>query len=178
MACTTDNAADPLVYRTGFQNNISSLYGSVGPERGNANDPAAPDFQWRDSTGALDSLSGQLGKIVVLNFFAKWCGPCHNEASAFQAIAQKSKDSVEVIGVAVDANGDVFQRATEFAQQHNLTFQIVADSSFRVYDAYIFAFANFSIPYTFIIGRDGAIKTYHDGAVNEEVLDAMIQRAD
>jgi peroxiredoxin len=178
LACSSEPVVDPLIYREGFSGNISSLYGSVGPARHNANDPSPPDFRWRDSTGALDSLSGQVDKIVVLTFFAKWCGPCNEEAPAFEAFYQKHKSDVEIIGIDVDANGDVFNIARDFASKYGQTFQIVTDSAFRVYNAYIFAFDNFSIPYTFFIGRDGEIKTYHKGSANQEILEAMLAKTD
>src|ERR1051326_7694080 len=65
LACSTETTINPLIYRETYRGNISSLYGNVGPERDSANDPNAPDFRWRDSLGALDSLSGQANKLVV-----------------------------------------------------------------------------------------------------------------
>src|SRR5947209_3761698 len=92
FSCTPPN--EPFVYRTGQDGTISSLAGPVGPKRQKENDPTAPEFYWHTATGALDSLSGQQGKVVLLNFWATWCGPCKAEMPSFQAISkQYSTDS-------------------------------------------------------------------------------------
>jgi cytochrome c biogenesis protein CcmG, thiol:disulfide interchange protein DsbE len=179
LSCSNEAPVDPLVFRETYHGNISALFGNVGPDRLSSDDPNAPDFRWRDSTGALDSLSNQVDRIVVLTFFAEWCGPCHDEAPSFVSMSQKLKDSsVEFIGVDIDANGDVIDHATHFANLYGIKYQVIADSAFRLYDAYSFHYDQFSIPYTFVIGRDGTVKASHKGVANEEIIQSMISRAE
>ncbi|MDP4198563.1 MAG: TlpA disulfide reductase family protein [Bacteroidota bacterium] len=164
--CSTPSAPDPLIFKEEYAGNVSAFYGTHGPARDSANDPAAPDFYWRSSSGALDSLSGQAGKIVLLNFWATWCGPCKAEIPGLQAIAKKySPDSVIVIGVSVDNNGYAFGKVSSYCQQNGDTYQMVIDSDYHIYQLWaVDGYGqNFDIPYTFLLRPSGTIAKYFVG---------------
>ncbi len=174
---TTDNG--PLVFKQEYSGNVSASLGTLGAARDSANDPTAPQFYWRRSTGALDSLSGQTGKVVLLNFWATWCGPCTAEMPDLEAISlQYPSDSVVVIGVSVDNNGDAFAKVSNYCKQNGDTYQMVIDSDYMLYRRYAVDGygANFDIPYSFLISPQGFVYEYFVGKQQKATFVKEINR--
>ena len=66
----------------------------------------APDFALKDADGKIVHLSDYKGKVVLLDFWATWCGPCKIEIPWFMEMQRKNKDKgFEVLGVAMDDEG-------------------------------------------------------------------------
>ncbi|MEL7432473.1 MAG: TlpA disulfide reductase family protein [Chloroflexota bacterium] len=131
----------------------------------------APSFAVTTYDGeeiTLDSLEGQ---IVVLNLWASWCGPCHEEADDFQAIYEDYQaDGVVVLGVNwLDIDSD----ALEFVDQYSLTYPNAPDFGERVYEAYNVQ----GMPETFVIGRDGIVVETLIGGTNYDQLSRAIDTA-
>ncbi|MEL6406787.1 MAG: TlpA disulfide reductase family protein [Chloroflexota bacterium] len=131
----------------------------------------APSFAVTTYDGeeiTLDSLEGQ---IVVLNLWASWCGPCHEEADDFQAIYEDyQSDGVVVLGVNwLDIDSD----ALEFVDQYSLTYPNAPDFGERVYEAYNVQ----GMPETFVIGRDGIVVETLIGGTNYDQLSRAIDTA-
>src|ERR1700731_3967322 len=77
------------------------------PEEGNVirfvrNPDAAPEFKLDGIDGKALSLAGSRGKVILLNFWATWCGPCRAEIPDLIALQQKYKDQLQIIGLTVD----------------------------------------------------------------------------
>ena len=77
------------------------------PQGGNVirfvrNPEAAPEFKLDGIDGRPLSLAGERGKVVLLNFWATWCGPCRAEIPDLIALQQKYKDQLQIIGLTVD----------------------------------------------------------------------------
>src|ERR1700720_1238294 len=77
------------------------------PEEGNVihfvrNPDAAPEFKLDGLDGKVLTLAGARGKVVLLNFWATWCGPCRAEIPDLIALQQKYKDQLQIIGLTVD----------------------------------------------------------------------------
>jgi thiol-disulfide isomerase/thioredoxin len=112
------------------------------------------------------------GKVVVVNFWATWCGPCKKEIPAFNRVYAKYKDQgVVMLGVlhdqTVDTNG-----ALNFMSDNEFTYPVVvADQA--VLSAYHFPGA---LPTTFIYDRSGRIVTEHKGPMSEEQLAALVEK--
>jgi peroxiredoxin len=155
-AGSTDNAYVPLIYNREYSGNVSTLYGPLGRDRTSRNDSYAPQFYWRNNSGALDSLSGQHGKIVLLNFWATWCPYCVDEMPELQSIAQEMTDTVIVIGVSVDNSGDAFSKVHDYTQGNNYTYQMVVDSNYTLFYKYLLDYGA-GIPQSFVIDADGNI---------------------
>ncbi|HSA64691.1 MAG TPA: TlpA disulfide reductase family protein [Nitrospira sp.] len=144
--------------------------GSVAPiaQRGvvKPGEPA-PNFQLRDMNGRNVSLSDLRGKVVLLNFWATWCGPCRVEMPAMERLyrAYDRKD-FEILAVSTDAQGVAVTRP--FQQENKLTFPILHDSDFRVGLSY----GARTLPMTFMVDRQGIVRQHIFGARDWEALEA------
>jgi peroxiredoxin len=128
---------------------ISSYSGQIGT--------VAPAFSLVDLNGKVVALEQFKGKVVFLNFWALWCGPCKEELPELDALFRKYREEgFDVIGVSVDPSGENVAR---FLQKKPVSFTILIDKKGDVADAYLFS----SLPTGFIIGRDGTIKYKHMG---------------
>ena len=171
-SCQQTSQPDQIFSDAKYAGNVSSIYriGTLG-------DGATPtDFSWHDSSGKLCSLSNYKGHDVLLNFWAAWCGYCTAEMPELESI---SRDSIAtVIGVSVDRSGNTFQAVQAFATSHNITYQLVIDSSVSLFIDYIAAAGGTDgLPETFVIGKDGAIKFLLIGQQSEESFRNYLAKA-
>lgn len=109
------------------------------------------EFSLFNLEGIKKSLSDYKGKVVFLNFWATWCGPCRSEMPAMENVYKDLKDDGFVI-LAVDLNEDR-NTVQAFVDDLGLTFPILLDQTGEVGGAYEAR----SIPTTYLIGRDGNI---------------------
>jgi thiol-disulfide isomerase/thioredoxin len=152
--------------------NVSTIVWPVGAARSSTQDGYAPDFKWRSSNGTLDSLSNHIGQIVIVNFWASWCGPCTSEMPAIQNIADSLGDSLFVVGVGVDECSP-WSSVSGFVKSNNIKYQIAVDSEWTLYEKYFpnaLSSEDFTIPQTLFIGRDGTIKRWQIGEENESAF--------
>ena len=138
----------------------------------------APDFTVTTFDGQTIRLSDLRGQVVVLNFWASWCGPCREEAPALQAVWEQYRErGVTVIGLAWVDSSD--QASLDFLREFNVTYPNAPDRGSAAGDAYHIR----AVPETFIIDRDGQIQHFLFGAsqVNEgnlsRILDEMLAEA-
>jgi cytochrome c biogenesis protein CcmG/thiol:disulfide interchange protein DsbE len=111
---------------------------------------AAPDFLLTDASGAKVKLSDLRGKVVLLNFWATWCGPCVIEIPWFETFEQQYKSKgFEVVGVSMDEDG--WPAVKPFVAEHKMNYRVLLgdDSLSQLYGGLD------SLPTTFIIDRDG-----------------------
>jgi peroxiredoxin len=122
---------------------------------------AAPDFQLRDMEGRLVSLEQQRGKVVLLNFWATWCGPCRVEMPAMEQLYRSlSRRDFEILAVSTDPQGAAVTRP--FQRELKLSFPILHDADFRVG----LTFGARTLPMTFLIDRQGIIRERIFGALD------------
>jgi peroxiredoxin len=120
---------------------------------------AAPNFQLRDMNGQLVALSDLRGKVVLLNFWATWCGPCRIEMPAMEQLYRTyPRKDFEILAVSTDAQGVAVTRP--FQQENHLTFPILHDADFRVGLAY----GARTLPMTFMVDRQGIVRQQIFGA--------------
>ena len=119
----------------------------------------APNFQLRDMNGHPVALSDLRGKVVLLNFWATWCGPCRVEMPAMEELYRAfSRKDFEILAVSTDAQGVAVTRP--FQQENHLTFPILHDADYRVGLTY----GARSLPMTFMVDRQGIVRHQIFGA--------------
>ena len=122
-------------------------------------DEPAPNFQLPDLHSRLVTLSDLHGKVVLLNFWATWCGPCRIEMPAMEQLYRMfSRKDFEILAVSIDAQGVAITRP--FQQENHLTFPILHDADYRVGLMY----GARSLPMTFLVDRQGVVRHQIFGA--------------
>ena len=112
----------------------------------------APDFQLIDLQGTWQALSDHHGKVVLLNFWATWCGPCRVEMPSMEILYQDlKKEGFAILAISSDPQGSIVTRP--FVASKSLTFPILHDSDYRVSGSYGVR----TLPMSFLIDRDGAL---------------------
>jgi peroxiredoxin len=119
----------------------------------------AADFKLQDLHGNTISLSSLRGKVVFLNVWATWCGPCREEMPAIESLYEEfSNDkNFKVVAVSQDTMGS--RAVLPYVKKSGIKFTVLLDPSNQVGEAYDVS----GIPETFIIGRDGRIVAHHVG---------------
>lgn len=136
------------------------------------NSGAAPDFTLETFTGQTIQLSELRGKVVMINFWASWCGPCREEAPELQAAWEHYQDRGDVVflGVAYADNGP---RSIAFLEEFGITYLNGPDLGTRISEAYHIQ----GVPETFIIDRDGNIAHFVYAGVTKAKLLPLIDSA-
>ena len=122
-----------------------------------ATQASAPDFTLRTMNGPNLRLAEQRGRVVMVNFWATWCGPCRQEMPQLDRLYQKYKSSGFVLlGVNVDEDA---RKATDVAAKLGVTFPVLLDTDKAVSKLYDPS----TMPSTVIIDRDGKVRYFHRG---------------
>ncbi len=123
-----------------------------------ANAKPATDFTLPSLDGSNVKLSAYRGKVVLLNFWATWCGPCKAEIPGFVELQEQYKKDLVVVGLSVDDPAD---KAKAFADQYKVNYPIVLGLGHDdIQDAYG---PIYGIPASFVISRDGKVCRRHLG---------------
>ena len=111
----------------------------------------APDFKITADNGKTFTREDFGGKILVLNFWASWCGPCVSEAPSLEAFAQTYQSKgVVVLGISIDRNETLYNR---FKQHFQVSFPTARDPESNISASY----GTFQIPETYVIDRQGKV---------------------
>jgi peroxiredoxin len=140
----------------------------------------AYDFALKDANGKTVKLSDYKGKVVLLDFWATWCGPCKIEIPWFIDLERKHKDKgFAVIGVSMDEDG--WESVKPFLSQMNVNYRVVIgnDTTAQAYGGVD------ALPTTFLIDREGKIAATHVGLTSrkdfengvEQLLEAPVPAA-
>jgi peroxiredoxin len=109
----------------------------------------APDFTLQDSDRTL-SLHDYRGKIVVLNLWATWCGPCLDEIPDLDLLQKRMGDKITIVAVSYDDKARDYQ---QFIREHRMAFITVHDRDKKLKDLY----QPTGPPETYVIDRSGKI---------------------
>lgn len=133
--------------------------------------PANLDFTMPDLDGKDVRLSSFKGKVILLNFWATWCGPCKAEIPGFVELQDEyGKDGLVIVGYSVD---DDAPKAKAFADQFKMNYPVLLGLGREdVQDAYG---PIWGIPASFIISRDGRVCQKHLGIAPKAVFEKEIK---
>lgn len=130
----------------------------------------AQDFDVELVNGNQFSLSENKGKVVLLNIWATWCAPCHEETPDFVELYNKYKDQgLVVLGVSIDEQG--LSEVKPFMEKYDVNYPMVIDDG-TIMDKYG---PTMSIPTSYIIAKDGSLKYFAMGALTNEELEPRIK---
>lgn len=119
----------------------------------------AKDFTLKSRSGKNVRLSDLRGRVVMLNFWASWCGPCRQEMPLLDKLAQRyGPAGFELLGINVDADKKL---ADAVLKEIPVGFEILYDPDSKVSDAYKID----SMPSTIMIDCDGNLNYLHRGYV-------------
>jgi peroxiredoxin len=146
--------------------------GTTGEDQPGSVGKTAPDFALTDLSGKTVRLSDLKGQVILLDFWATWCGPCRREIPDFIQLQKQYADrGFTVLGIALDEEGAAVVRP--FAQRFGINYPVVIGNT-RVSAAYGGIQA---IPTAFLIGRDGKILRSFVGARDKSEFKQAIQSA-
>ena len=133
---------------------------------------AAPEIQLKDLSGKPVALSSFKGKVVVVDFWASWCGPCKQSMPFLEKLSKTYKDKgLIVLGVNIDNDA---KSAKKFLDEVRVSFTIVSDADKKVAKAY----APPTMPSSYLVDREGKIRRVHAGfrAGDTKSLEGEIQK--
>ena len=118
---------------------------------------SAPDFTLKSLEGSNLRLEEYRGQVVLINFWASWCGPCRQEMPLLDRLHHRYEDTgFAVLGVNVEGEA---APAQEIVDKTNVTFPILIDDSQKVSELYNLQ----AMPSTVVIDRDGVVRYIHLG---------------
>jgi len=133
--------------------------------------PAKMNYTLKDIHGKAVRLSDFKGKVIVLDFWATWCGPCKQEIPGFIDLQNRyASQGLQVIGVSVD---DTLDKLTPYVAQMKMNYPVLQGLGHDdIQDAYG---PMFGIPTTVLITRDGKVCKKHMGMSAKEVFEKEIK---
>jgi thiol-disulfide isomerase/thioredoxin len=133
--------------------------------------PANLNFTLKDLSNKDVKLSAFKGKVILLDFWATWCGPCKIEIPWFIEFQNKyGKDGLQVIGVSID---DTLPKLKPYVDTMKMNYVVLQGLDHDdVQDAYG---PMFGIPVTAIISRDGKVCMKHAGLASKSSFETMIK---
>ena len=117
----------------------------------------APDFALKSSTGENLRLSEYRGDVVMINFWATWCGPCRQEMPLLEELyARYERVGFKLLGVNID---DDVHKAMQMIDELGVSFPILFDSRKEVSKLYNIE----TMPVTVLVDREGRVRYVHFG---------------
>src|SRR5258705_3250415 len=160
-ACALALLVVPWMLRPGA---ASKTPASPSPEH-KSEGAAKLDLTLKDMNGNAVRLADYKGKVILLNVWATWCGPCELEIPELVEAYNKYKDrGVVVLGVSLD---DPAETLRAYAPKKKMDYPLLLweDAFEDAYEPIV------GVPITFFIGRDGTISRRHFGPVTKEAID-------
>jgi thiol-disulfide isomerase/thioredoxin len=143
--------------------------GSVAEDAVMAGLPAPLDFTLKDMNGIDVRLESFKGKVILINFWATWCGPCRVEIPHLIELQQRYGDDLVVLGVSID---DTAEKLKPYAAEMKVNYPLLVGNGRQDFqDAYG---PFWGIPVTVFVARDGLIHKKHSGIASKEQFEHEI----
>jgi len=128
------------------------------------------DFTLKDMNGVDVEFESFRGKVILVNFWATWCGPCRAEIPSLVELQDEYADDLVVLGLSVD---DPAEKLLPYAKEFKMNYPVlVGNGREDVQEAFG---PLYGIPVTVIIGRDGRIALKHSGIATKEQFEREIK---
>ena len=135
----------------------------------------APDFTLTSLDGDKVTLSDYRDKVVVVSFWATWCGPCKYEIPMLMEFQEKyGTERLIVLGIAINSGSK--EKVQEFVKEFSIQYPILY-GSYEELGKLVYMYGNFaSIPSTFIVNHAGEVTNYIRGAQSKSVFEDAIEQ--
>jgi thiol-disulfide isomerase/thioredoxin len=149
----------------------TTVEGPGDPDDAQAIGKVAPmHFTLKDMNGKDVDLASFNGKIVLINFWATWCGPCRAEIPSLVELQTEYRDDLIILGVSIDDTAD---KLKPYAAEFKMNYPVLVGNGHQdMQDAFG---PLFGIPVTVIVGRDGRIAKKHSGIATKEQFEREIK---
>ena len=142
---------------------VASVAHALGP-----GDPPPP-IDMADLSGKKVDLKALQGKVVVVDFWASWCGPCREEMPVLEALHKKyAEQGLVIVGVNIDNNA---KKMNNFLKGSPVTFRIVHDPKITIAQKY----EPSTMPSSYFIARDGKLRYVHQGFRKKDAAELEAQ---
>ena len=122
----------------------------------------APEFSLKDAKGATVKLSDYRGKVVLINFWATWCGPCQEEIPWFMSFQRDYPDRFTVLGLSLDEDG--WKAVRPYLNAHKINYPVMLAG-----DREVTLYGNVeNLPTSFILDQQGRVASHHIGLVSKK----------
>ncbi len=136
---------------------IFSIFAATSLASSGLEGQAAPDFALKSATGENLRLSEYRGDVVMINFWATWCGPCRQEMPLLDELyARYQRVGFNLLGVNID---DDSRRAMNMVEELGVSFPVLFDARKEVSKLYEVE----AMPVTVIVDRKGTVRYVHHG---------------
>ena len=123
----------------------------------------APNFSLKSMNDSIYVLEDLKGKVVLINFWATWCGPCRMEIPDFNDLYDKYKDQgLEILGISIS---DTKEQLSNFLKAYKINYPVLYGSSNDMQKVLIDYGGVYSVPMSFLIDTDNNIKRVYPGAI-------------
>ncbi len=168
FSCSKKEKQQPTTQQSGQRS--SQVFTLVKIEKSNQSE-LAPNFSWQTPDGEANFYEIIKDKVVLVNFWATWCGPCVKEIPDLIKIKEElGGKNFEIIGVSIDRS---ISPVVEFSKNVGINYVLIHDPEAKLLDAFG---GSIGIPTTYLVDRNGKIINKYVGSRTKEVFVNDIQK--